>query len=129
MASCLLSCRSLRHSRMSFGDLTYPYPLLSFFRYHFLVALCSLMTTAITESRTIPVSGMTCAGCSSRIQRVLENTPGVSTANVNLMTGSATIEFDPSATNPEHLVEVIRETGYGAELPTETGSMPDVLDQ
>ena len=87
------------------------------------------MTTATTDILTIPVSGMTCAGCSSRVQQVLENTPGVITANVNLMTGAATIEFDPSGTTPEQLVEVIRHSGYGAELPTGAESTPDVLDQ
>jgi Cu+-exporting ATPase len=75
------------------------------------------MTSAVHETRTIPVTGMTCAGCSARVQRTLENTPGVSSANVNLMTGSATIEYDPQATSPERLVDAIRETGYGAELP------------
>jgi len=76
------------------------------------------MKTAIPETRTIPVTGMTCAGCSSRVQRALEHTPGVSSANVNLMTNSATVEFDPELTTPEQLVAAIRDTGYGAELPT-----------
>jgi Cu+-exporting ATPase len=87
------------------------------------------MTTAITETCTIPVSGMTCAGCSSRVQRSLEKTPGVSTANVNLMTHSATIDYDPSTTTPERLVEAIRETGYGAELPVVADPTEAVLDE
>jgi hypothetical protein len=33
------------------------------------------------------------------------------------MTNSATVEFDPGQTSLEGLVGVIRETGYGAELP------------
>jgi Cu+-exporting ATPase len=66
---------------------------------------------------TIPVQGMTCAACSARVQRTLERTPGVSGANVNLMTGSATVSYDPASTTPERLVEAIRETGYGARLP------------
>src|SRR4051812_46161142 len=33
---------------------------------------------------TIPVSGMTCAACSARVQRTLERLPGVSAATVNL---------------------------------------------
>jgi Cu+-exporting ATPase len=66
---------------------------------------------------TIPVTGMTCAACSGRVQRSLERTPGVASANVNLMTGAATVDFDPSSTSPERLVETIRATGYGAELP------------
>src|SRR5690606_25994349 len=65
---------------------------------------------------TIPVSGMTCAACSSRIQRTLSRTAGVSEANVNLMLKNAVVEFDPDTITPEQLVETIRETGYGAEL-------------
>jgi Cu+-exporting ATPase len=87
------------------------------------------MTTATTETRTIPVTGMTCAACSGRIQRTLENTPGVSNANVNLMTGSATIDYEPSTITPEQLVEAIRETGYGAELPVESETVESELDR
>jgi len=73
--------------------------------------------TAVLESCTIPVSGMTCAACSSRVQRSLEKTPGVASASVNLMTGEATVDFDSATVAPERLVAVIRETGYGADLP------------
>jgi Cu+-exporting ATPase len=66
---------------------------------------------------TIHVTGMTCAACSARIQRSLEKTPGVSTANVNLMTGSATVAYDPARISPHELTEVIQRTGYGADLP------------
>ena len=72
---------------------------------------------------------MHCAACSGRVQRALENTPGVSSANVNLMTGSATIDYEPWTTSPEQLVEAIRETGYGAELPAESQSVETELDQ
>lgn len=65
---------------------------------------------------TIPVSGMTCAACSGRVQRALSRQPGVRDAAVNLMTASATVRFDPAATTPGTLVDAIRATGYGAEL-------------
>jgi len=68
------------------------------------------------DSVRIPVSGMTCAACSARIQRTLEKQPGVAEANVNLMMKTATVRFDPSAVSPEQLVQTIRETGYGAQL-------------
>jgi Cu+-exporting ATPase len=74
------------------------------------------------EKVVISVSGMTCAACQSRVQRTLNKTPGVVDASVNLMMGSATVAFDPSATTPEALVETIRATGYGAELPIEDES-------
>ncbi len=79
------------------------------------------MTTTATpteEHIVIPVTGMTCAACSGRVQRTLSKTPGVSDANVNLMMGNATIAFDPQSISPEALVARIRDTGYGAELPS-----------
>jgi Cu+-exporting ATPase len=69
-----------------------------------------------TESIRIPVSGMTCAACSSHIQRALEKQPGVSDANVNLMMKTATVRFDPGTVTPARLVEAIEATGYGAQL-------------
>jgi Cu+-exporting ATPase len=82
------------------------------------------MATTLTEPQvekiekiTIPVTGMTCAGCQAGIQKALQLQPGVQDATVNLMTGSAAVTFDPAVTRPEALVEAIRETGYGAELP------------
>jgi len=65
----------------------------------------------------IPVTGMTCAACSARVERALVAAPGVSEANVNLMTNQATVDFDPTLTAPEALVDVIRGVGYGAEAP------------
>jgi Cu+-exporting ATPase len=74
-------------------------------------------TTERLEQCDIPVSGMTCAACSARVQRALELTPGVNAANVNLMTNQATVDFDPALIAPESMVEVIRHAGYGAEVP------------
>jgi Cu+-exporting ATPase len=65
----------------------------------------------------IPVTGMTCAACQGRVQRALTKAPGVVDANVNLMMNNATITYDPASTDPAALVEAVRETGYGAELP------------
>jgi P-type Cu+ transporter len=80
------------------------------------------------EQCTIPVSGMTCAACSARIQRTLERREGVDAANVNLMTGAATVSYDPGAVTPESLVETIRATGYGAELPAPDASAESLVE-
>jgi P-type Cu+ transporter len=71
---------------------------------------------AATKKVTVPVSGMTCAACTSRVQRALERTDGVQEASVNLMTKNAVVTFDEAAVSAERLVEVIRDTGYEAEL-------------
>ena len=64
----------------------------------------------------IPVTGMTCAACQSRVQRTLQQQPGVNDATVNLILNDATVTFDPATTSPAALVNVIREVGYGASL-------------
>ncbi len=68
------------------------------------------------RSVRIPVTGMTCAACSSRVQRVLQKQPGVTDAVVNLMMHDATITFDPTTVTPDALVAAIVDTGYGAAL-------------
>ncbi len=78
---------------------------------------------AAGERIDIPVSGMTCAACQARVQRVLARQPGVRDASVNLMTRTASVTFDPETASPEALVDVIRATGYGAELPNPAESV------
>ncbi len=69
----------------------------------------------------IPVTGMHCAACVGRVQHAVEG-EGVSSAVVNLMTNTATVAFDSAVVSPETLVERIKSTGYGAELPVGTES-------
>jgi len=71
---------------------------------------------------TIPVTGMHCAACQSRVQAALTQTPGVADANVNLMLNSATVTYDEGAVKPEALIESIRSTGYDAKLPSADAS-------
>jgi Cu+-exporting ATPase len=85
-----------------------------------------------SEKITIPVTGMTCAACSARVQRTLERAPGVSGASVNLMMHNAVISFDPAVTEAETLVQAIRDIGYGAEPPASgltTMEEQEALDQ
>ena len=81
-----------------------------------------VLTPGAPTKVVIPVSGMTCAACQARVQRTLARTPGVVDASVNLMMGNATVAYDPAAVNPVALVDAIRDTGYGAELPVTSRS-------
>ena len=73
-------------------------------------------TAMHAEQIRIPVSGMTCAACQARVQRALQKSPGVLDASVNLMMQTAAVTFDSAVATPSSLVDVIRKTGYGAEL-------------
>jgi Cu+-exporting ATPase len=71
------------------------------------------MRTTAPERVDLPVSGMTCAACARTIERTLAGTPGVSRANVNLATNTATVEFDPAIVQVRDFVGAIEELGYG----------------
>ena len=71
----------------------------------------------MTETIRINVGGMTCAACQAHVQRALERAPGVKKAVVNLITGDATVAFDPAQTIPDALVKAVVDTGYQAQLP------------
>jgi Cu+-exporting ATPase len=77
------------------------------------------------ETTTIPVTGMNCASCQAHVQNALKKQPGVSDATVNLLTGQATVTFEPEAVAPPALVEAIRSAGYGAGLPSSERSPLD----
>jgi Cu+-exporting ATPase len=81
------------------------------------------------ERVDIPVSGMTCAACQSFVQRTLEGEAGVLDASVNLMLHRAAVTFDPRVVSASKLVEKIRGTGYGAELPVLEESILDTQEK
>jgi Cu+-exporting ATPase len=71
---------------------------------------------------TLPVTGMTCASCSTRVERGLKKVGGVESAQVNLATEQATVTFDPQQVQPQQLIAAVEQSGYGViteqlELP------------
>ena len=79
----------------------------------------------MAESLTLAVGGMTCAACQSRVQRALQEAPGVESATVNLMLANAAVRYDPLAISPAQLLATVRATGYDAELPIASESSID----
>ena len=75
----------------------------------------------ITETTELDVLGMTCAACSTRVEKILNRTDGVSQANVNLTTEQANIAYNPEVTTPEALIARIQNIGYDAQLKATAG--------
>ncbi|HVP91497.1 MAG TPA: heavy metal translocating P-type ATPase [Terriglobales bacterium] len=67
---------------------------------------------ANAERADLPVLGMSCAGCVSRVEGGLREVAGVWEANVNLATNRATVLFDPAFTGMGELIEAVRKAGY-----------------
>jgi Cu+-exporting ATPase len=61
---------------------------------------------------SVGVSGMTCAACATRIEKVLRRLPGVAEANVNLATEVARVSGDARVTR-DAVAGAIAKAGYG----------------
>lgn len=75
-----------------------------------------------TDKVEIKIQGMTCAACSSRVERGLNKTEGVLEANVNLALEKAHIHYVPSIVGIADLKKKIREIGYEVIEADEEGS-------
>ncbi|WP_323035946.1 heavy metal translocating P-type ATPase [Pararhodobacter sp.] len=76
--------------------------------------------TAATETTQLSISGMTCATCVGRVERVLAKVPGVIEATVNLAAESATIKHYAVAGLGQTFVTAVKSAGYEARIVTET---------
>ena len=61
------------------------------------------------------ISGMSCAACSSSVQRVVSRLDGVESCEVNLITGKMTVNFDESKTGEPDFIRVVEKAGFGIE--------------
>ena len=66
----------------------------------------------MSKQTTLQIGGMTCAACSSRIEKVLNKMDGVEQANVNLALEKASISFDPDKTSIEKIEQKIEQVGF-----------------
>jgi Cu+-exporting ATPase len=71
------------------------------------------------KKTTLRISGMHCASCSTTIERALNNTEGVKSANINLTTERATINHNPDIVSIGKLIATVKNKGYSAELASE----------
>lgn len=63
---------------------------------------------------TLKITGMTCAACAARIEKVVGKMDGIDNISVNLATEKATVSFDTAKTNLSAIKDKIEKTGYGA---------------
>ncbi|MBN2187082.1 MAG: copper ion binding protein, partial [Dehalococcoidia bacterium] len=76
-----------------------------------------------TKKSVFPVSGMTCASCVARVEEALSSVPGVISANVNLASEKATVEY-VEGTDVAEMRRAVEEAGYG--LGSEATTLEDV---
>jgi len=65
-----------------------------------------------TDSIGLPVSGMTCGACATRLQKALARAPGIHRAAVNFATERADVVFDPGTVNAASIADAVVKAGF-----------------
>ena len=65
-----------------------------------------------TIKKSFPVVGMSCAGCSARVDKTLSRQHGIVSVSVNLAAAMATVEYNPDECTPEQFKEAVRKIGF-----------------
>ncbi len=67
------------------------------------------------------VTGMTCAACSSHVEKSVSALPGVKGCSVNLLKNSMVVDYDDSMLNSDKIIGAVVKAGYGASLQSAKG--------
>ncbi len=76
------------------------------------------MNTNQIKHLVLPVNGMTCAACSTRLERVMSRLSGVQQAAVSLASESVALDFDAAELTTEALIAAISKAGFSVPLET-----------
>jgi P-type Cu+ transporter len=82
----------------------------------------------VTNKVEFDITGMTCAACSTRIEKGLNKMEGIINANVNLALEKATVEYNPSLLTPKDMVQKVEKLGYGATVKNDSNEQ-DTVDK
>ena len=69
------------------------------------------------------VTGMSCAACSSRVEKAVSKVPGVTSCSVSLLTNSMGVEGTASS---GEIIKAVQDAGYGASLKGASGAQVSV---
>lgn len=67
------------------------------------------------EEKVLNITGMTCASCSSKVERVVGKMEGMSNASVNLISNELKVSYDSDKINLENIKQKIERIGYGVK--------------
>lgn len=70
---------------------------------------------ALVSGEKYMVSGMTCAACQTRVEKVVSKLPGVNDVQVNLLTNSMRVTYDGAAVDSGTIIGAVERAGYGAQ--------------
>ena len=63
------------------------------------------------------IQGMSCAACSSRIEKSVSKLEGIHQVSVNLLTNHMQVDYDENKLDNQKIIDCVVNAGYGATLP------------
>ena len=72
------------------------------------------------------VTGMSCAACSTRVEKAVSHVSGVTSCSVSLLTNSMGVE---GTADPQAVIAAVQAAGYGASLKGAAQESPDIAQQ
>jgi Cu+-exporting ATPase len=77
--------------------------------------------------QNLPVEGMTCAACVTRVEKSLKKIGGVSNATVNLAAETVRLEYDAEQVSLETIAQSLHESGYDLIIKKEPDNVSERL--
>ncbi|MBM0065768.1 heavy metal translocating P-type ATPase [Alkalicoccobacillus gibsonii] len=84
---------------------------------------------AVEETAEFEVMGMSCAACSTRIEKRLSRLDGISTATVNLAMETATVQYHTGQVSVSNMQEAIQKLGFTLKQKEDDVDAPDHKQQ
>lgn len=81
-----------------------------------LMTLSGIAGAASLVTTKLDVKNMTCALCPVTVKKALMGVHGVRAADAELKSRTATVQYDPSLTTPESLIQATTNAGYPATV-------------
>jgi Cu2+-exporting ATPase len=74
-----------------------------------------------TQTRTFPVTGMTCAACANSVESMVGSQTGVEKAEVNYATQSVKVIFNAGQVQPAAFQKAVQSIGYDLIIDADNG--------
>ena len=83
----------------------------------FLLSVLSFLFSASSE-KTFKIDGMTCGGCSNKVQKALDELDGIESCSVNVDKGQALIVFNDEIVNEKQILSALTDkTDFSCSIP------------
>lgn len=92
----------------------------------FLALIRDIGYDVATARVELPITGMDCANCALTVERALKRMDGVVSANVNLASERASVEYLPGVVTLAAMQQAIRDVGYDVVVPKQGQIAEDV---